>query len=135
MFDGACPLCRAEVAMYQKQAGPDASLRWIDVSAEHTTVLGEPDLACLRRRFHVRTAQGQWLSGAAAFAHLWDQLPGWRLLARLARWPGMLCLMEGAYRVFLCLRPGMQAVMRRLTGPDPTRRPKQAEGQTPPESN
>ena len=116
MFDGACPLCRAEVAIYQRQARPDSSLHWVDVSADHPTAPGEPDLATLRRRFHVRTAQGQWLSGAAAFVHLWAQLPGWRFLARLARLPGMLCLMEGAYRVFLWLRPGLQVVARRLSG-------------------
>jgi predicted DCC family thiol-disulfide oxidoreductase YuxK len=113
MFDGSCPLCRAEVALYQRQAlEAGAALQWVDVSGPYVPLAPEPDVQALRRRFHVRTAQGQWLSGAAAFVHLWAQLPRWRLLAAAARLPGVTALMEGAYRVFLLLRPGLQATVR-----------------------
>ena len=138
MFDGACPLCRAEISIYQEAerkalasqgklghpGGAEATrLAWVDVSQlrpEDTGSEGAPDLAQLRARFHVRTAQGQWLSGAAAFVHLWAQLPRWRLLATLARLPGVLALMEAAYRGFLPLRPALQSLARRLSKRPPT---------------
>jgi predicted DCC family thiol-disulfide oxidoreductase YuxK len=122
MFDGACPLCRAEIGLYQ-QAALEATtpgsppLEWVDVSRASFALPGEqagPSVEALRRRFHVRTAQGQWLSGAAAFVYLWAQLPRWRWLAALAKLPGLLWLMEMAYRGFLPVRPHLQRVARWL---------------------
>jgi predicted DCC family thiol-disulfide oxidoreductase YuxK len=113
MFDGSCPLCRAEVSVYQDAALQcGAEVHWVDVSAAFEPLPHEPDLQTLRRRFHVRTAQGQWLSGAAAFVHLWAQLPRWRLLAAAARFRGVTACLEAAYRGFLWLRPGLQAAAR-----------------------
>ena len=52
------------------------------------------------------------LDGAAAFVAMWERLPGWRWLARLARLPGMLWLLEVIYRGFLRLRPMLQTLVR-----------------------
>jgi predicted DCC family thiol-disulfide oxidoreductase YuxK len=57
------------------------------------------------RRFHVRQANGQLLSGARAFVAIWETLPAWRPAARLARLPGVTALLDIAYRLFLSLRP------------------------------
>ena len=70
----------------------------------------------LLARFHVQRADGVVFSGAAAFVQLWASLPGWRWLARLARLPGMLWLMERSYRGFLRLRPALQRLVLRLEG-------------------
>ncbi len=67
-------------------------------------------------RFHVRRDDGVVFSGAEAFVKLWATLPGWRWLARLARLPGMLWLMERSYRGFLRIRPALQRLMGRLIG-------------------
>src|SRR5206468_3690779 len=84
-YDGGCPLCRAEIDQYRRCAGAER-LAFVDVGRE-TQALG-PDLprAAALRRFHVRTAEGQLVSGAAAFACLWQTLPGWRWLGRLINW-------------------------------------------------
>lgn len=117
LYDGACPLCRREIGLYQR-LGEEASLRFCDISREGAEVALPPGLsrAQLMARFHVQRADGTVFSGAAAFVQLWASLPGWRWLARLARLPGMLWLMERSYRGFLRLRPALQRLVLRLEG-------------------
>jgi len=116
LYDGACPLCRREVGVYQGLA-PLEPVRWLDVSAPAAALPPGGDRATFMARFHVRRANGELLSGAAAFVALWAALPGWRWLARVGGWPGVTPLLECAYRGFLLLRPGMQALARRLERP------------------
>ena len=110
-FDGACPLCVREIAAYRR-SGEGLPIEWVDVSLPTATAPPGFDLAHLKRRFHVTTADGRMLSGAQAFAYLWDSLPGWRHLGRLASLPGVLALLEPLYRGFLVIRPWMQALAR-----------------------
>lgn len=109
-YDGSCPLCRREIALYQRQRGAER-LAWNDVSAGAPT---GADLSCetAMRRFHVRDAQGRLHSGAAGFARLWRSLPGWRGLGWLAAVPPISWLLELAYRTFLPLRPRLQRWVR-----------------------
>lgn len=112
-FDGACPLCRREVAVYQRIQG-NAAVAWVDVSVPGFAVVNGPSHAQLLRRFHTLRPDGVWLSGAEAFVYVWRQLPGWRWLARLGDLPGGIWLMERSYRGFLLLRPRLQGLVRRL---------------------
>lgn len=106
-FDGSCPMCRREIAVYQNIT-PDQPISWVDVSKPDTPLPQGQSKEQLMARFHTRTAQRELLSGAAAFVHVWGRLPGWRVLAWLAKVPGMLWLMEKAYNGFLPVRPAMQ---------------------------
>jgi predicted DCC family thiol-disulfide oxidoreductase YuxK len=106
MFDGACPLCRREVAFYQSLA-PLQTVSWLDVSKE-AAKLSKTDQARYMARFHVRLQDGRLLSGAAAFVALWLVMPGWRWLGRFGRLPGVILILELAYRGFLHLRPFFQ---------------------------
>jgi demethoxyubiquinone hydroxylase (CLK1/Coq7/Cat5 family) len=122
LYDGECPLCRREIAHVEglAQRQGDAALCFLDISREAD---GDParaaERAALLARFHVQRADGTRLQGAAAFVAMWDRLPGWRWLARLARVPGMLALMELAYGGFLRFRPLLQRLARRWeAGPD-----------------
>ncbi len=102
-YDGACPLCRREIAHYQRRAA-HRPVRFVDASADALPAHA-PDRATLLARLHVRHADGRWQVGAAAFVALWACLPGWRWAARASRCPGVLPALEWAYRAFLRLRP------------------------------
>ena len=110
-YDGSCPLCRREIALYRRLPAA-RRLHWQDVSKGEG--LGE-GLSCemAMRRFHVRDAQGRLFAGGAAFARLWRALPGWRVAGWLMAWPPMSWLLELGYRAFLPLRPLLQRWVRR----------------------
>jgi ubiquinone biosynthesis monooxygenase Coq7 len=109
LYDGACPLCRREIALYRGLAA-DRPLAFVDVSDASASLPLGADRARLLARFHVLRADGSMADGARGFVALWAALPGWRWLARLASAPGVTPLMELAYRAFLHLRPAMQRV-------------------------
>lgn len=119
-YDGGCPLCRAEIDHYRRCAGAD-QVSFIDVArAAPAPALGSDlDREDALRRFHVRTADGRLISGAAAFARLWKTLPGWRWLGRvielrvLGVWP-VLPIAELAYRLTLPLRPRLARLIAYL---------------------
>lgn len=95
-YDGSCPLCRREIAFYRRLPAA-AQLDWVDVSAGNTPLGAGLSCEAAMRRFHVRDANGQLLSGGAAFARLWRALPGWRVLGWCVRLPAAgLALQPGA---------------------------------------
>lgn len=117
LFDGSCPLCRREIAHAKGLAEQcsDSALCFVDISAASESGSAfAADRDQLLARFHVQRADGSRLDGAAAFVAMWGRLPGWRWLARLGRLPGVLVVLEWAYRGFLKVRPGLQALAWRL---------------------
>ncbi|MFY7866882.1 thiol-disulfide oxidoreductase DCC family protein [Roseateles sp.] len=112
LYDGACPLCRREIGLYQGLCARQA-VDYADVSQASTPLPPGATQAQLMARFHVQTADGRLLQGAAAFLALWALLPGWRWLARLGALPGVVRLMEWAYVGFLRWRPTLQRWARR----------------------
>ncbi|MEM9704761.1 MAG: DUF393 domain-containing protein [Pseudomonadota bacterium] len=115
-FDGACPLCRREIGFYQRQDGADA-IDWLDVSSGARDLGSDLSCEAALKRFHVRTPNGDLMSGARGFAALWRALPKFSLVGRLAALPGVVHIAEFLYRVFLKIRPAMQAGARRLESP------------------
>lgn len=115
LYDGACPLCRREIGLY-RGLRPDRPLCFADVSDVSCPVPPGATREQLLARFHVRGADGQLLSGAAAFVALWSVLPGWRWLAALGRLPGATWAMERGYRLFLRGRPLLQRWAARRDG-------------------
>lgn len=103
-FDGACPVCSREVAMYQRQKGANA-VKWVDVARCDTSELGDGlTREAAMARLYLRQPDGHLVSGAAAFTALWRVLPAW---AWLGRWLGTgpaLWLLEAGYRMFLVVR-------------------------------
>jgi len=103
-YDGSCPVCAAEIDFY-KRGDRRGALEFVDVSAPSARLPEAVDRAALMARFHATAPDGKLLSGARAFVAVWTQVPGWRVLARVAGLPGMLRLLEGLYRLFLSARP------------------------------
>lgn len=84
-YDESCPLCRGEINAL-RVADVHREVDWIDCSpADFSDEACERegiDRAELMRVLHLRTADGDWLTGPAAFARLYAQL-GMPIIARL----------------------------------------------------
>ena len=103
-FDGACPVCQREVALYRRQEGA-AQICWVDVSQCAPAQLGDGlSREAALRRLHLRRADGSLVSGAAAFTTLWQLLPRFARLGRLLGSTPVLLVLEAGYRAFLLLR-------------------------------
>ena len=116
LYDGACPLCRREIAVYRdlQPLQPGAPVCFADVSSEAVPLPAGTTREQLLARFHVQGPDGQLISGAQAFLALWAALPGWRWLALAGRLPGAGWMMERMYRLFLKCRPTLQRWAARL---------------------
>lgn len=113
-YDGSCPLCTAEIEHYATRSGGNR-LDYVDVS-DPKAELG-PGLAQKEAmsRFHVRQPDGSIASGADAFTLVWEALPAWNWVAKIASLPGAKAVLEIGYRFFLPMRPALSALFGRLT--------------------
>ncbi len=107
-FDGGCPLCRQEIALYQRLDARKGRVAFVDLTAPDSAASCPLDPAELLQRFHARTPEGQVVSGAAAFAAVWGQVTPFQPLAWLMRIPGALPVGDWLYARFLRIRPKLQ---------------------------
>lgn len=104
-YDGACPVCSREIAVYRRQAGAEQCV-WVDASTCAESALGESlsrDNALAR--FHVRRADGVLVDGMLGFTVLWRALPRFAWAGRIASIGPLPLLLDAVYRVFLWVRP------------------------------
>lgn len=104
-YDGACPVCSREIALYQRQSGAELCI-WVDASSCAESELGaglSRDAAL--KRFHVRQADGVLVDGVRGFAALWRTLPRFSWAGRIASIAFFSRLLDIAYGVFLRARP------------------------------
>lgn len=92
----------------------DGALVFADVADAGTALPSDLDRSTAMKRFHVTKADGKTVSGAEAFVSIWETLPGWRHAARVARLPGIVPLLELAYRGFLPIRPYLSRAYGRM---------------------
>jgi len=109
LYDGSCPICSREINHYKK-SDAIGEICWLDVSSPKFIVPIGQSKDALMKRFHVINSAGELISGAAAFLHLWEQLPGWKNLARFGRLPGILSVLDFGYECFLRFRPKLQKI-------------------------
>lgn len=108
-FDGGCPLCRREIALFRRLDRLGA-IRFEDISRQ--TAECPIDRAQLLARFHAQERGQPIVSGAAAFAAMWRAIPLLRPLGELARLPVLLWALERAYLGFLKIRPSLVSRLR-----------------------
>jgi predicted DCC family thiol-disulfide oxidoreductase YuxK len=103
-YDGGCPVCTREIGFYRRRRGAER-IRWIDLAQCTDAELGtELSREAAYARLHVRRPDGELLSGARAFAALWQALPAFRPAGRVAALPGVAHTLEWGYRGFVRLR-------------------------------
>lgn len=110
LYNGACPICAAEIALYRRQS--EAAGAPVSFSDLNRADLSGWDLSAEQaaRRLHARQG-GQVTSGFAAFLLLWEQLPRMRWLARILRLPGLRHLARAGYDWLAA--PALHALHRR----------------------
>ena len=102
--DGACPLCRREIAI-MRRLDRRGSIAFVDATGAQACPIDRADLLA---RFHAREDGGPMLSGAAAFAAMWRAIPMLRPIGLLARHRPVLAMLEVLYVRFLRVRPRLQ---------------------------
>ncbi|HHS94221.1 MAG TPA: DUF393 domain-containing protein [Rhodobacterales bacterium] len=112
-YDGACPLCIAEIAFYRRQKGAEA-MTFIDVADAQNPLPKGVSRTCALARFHVETADGQVIDGAGAFLALLQRLPRFRWLGRAADRPLLRPVLSLLYDAFLRLRPAIVRLYCRI---------------------
>jgi predicted DCC family thiol-disulfide oxidoreductase YuxK len=101
-YDGACPLCSAEIDRLCKFAGDRLVVRDIHALDEHGNL---PDRQRLLARLHLRTADGEWLTGLRANIRAWEHTP-FRRLWRILDWPPIRPVSHWCYEFWLRRRIG-----------------------------
>jgi predicted DCC family thiol-disulfide oxidoreductase YuxK len=97
-YNGSCPVCRAEIGHYRQLDGGSDALAFLDVAADPTAaarhaLVGDNPF----RRLHAVTPDGQQIAGLDAFIAVWERLPRYRWLARLASRSGVRPMAGWAY--------------------------------------
>jgi predicted DCC family thiol-disulfide oxidoreductase YuxK len=103
-FDGLCPLCSREIAYYRSRAN-GAPVTFVDITDPGFNAASHGiDLSRAHKVLHVKRGE-RILTGVDAAIAIWDAIPGYAWLARLARLPVLYGIMTLGYHVFALLRP------------------------------
>jgi len=96
LYNHDCPVCRAEITHYADYAGREGlAIGFDDLNRVDLGMWGvTADQAA--RRLHV-VHEGRVLSGLPAFITLWQQMPRYHWLARIAGLPGVRQLASVVY--------------------------------------
>jgi predicted DCC family thiol-disulfide oxidoreductase YuxK len=111
-FDGACPLCQREIALFRWLDRKAGRIAFIDLTPPEAAASCPLDRAELLARFHAQETGRPIVSGAAAFAAMWRAIPVLSPFGHLARLPPLLWALERLYRGFLRVRPRLQRLLK-----------------------
>ena len=100
LYDGKCGICRKEINYYQGIANPEL-FDWIDVTVdEQVLATHNIGLAEALMQLHSIDSEGRVYTGVSSFIQIWQRLPYWRVLAKLAGLPGVKQVLQWLYKLF-----------------------------------
>jgi len=116
-FDGSCPICRREVGHYRR-IDRRSRINFIDLSHDPglLNALGVATGEGMRR-LHAMRSDGVIVDGAYAFAVIWNELPGYKWLAKLLYATCFLSALDRAYETFARWRLRRQCARAGYTKP------------------
>jgi len=99
-FDGACPLCRREIAWLRRLDADRGHIRFTDIDAPNFApgALGTTRSE-LMARIHGRLPDGSLVTGVEVFRRLYAAV-GFGALVAVTRLPGIRHALDFAYSVF-----------------------------------
>jgi len=103
-YDGLCPLCSREIAHYRARVH-NGEVAFLDITDPtfHASTHGI-DPQRVHKVMHAKRGE-KVLTGLDAFIALWETVPGYAWLARLARLPVLYGVLILGYHVIALLRP------------------------------
>jgi predicted DCC family thiol-disulfide oxidoreductase YuxK len=115
-YDGLCPLCSREIALFRRLAAGDPSVVFVDITDPSFDAPAYGlQMSSLHRVMHVKLGE-EVRTGVDAFIAIWQRIPGFGWLAWLSRIPGMRLLMKAGYAVFARIRPWLPRRKSRCEG-------------------
>lgn len=93
-YDGNCPLCLREIRTLKKLR--DDRLQMINAH-KYEPAGDEPDRQAMLLRLHMRTSDGEWISGVDATVRAWAHTR-WGFAFKILRWPLIGSVADSAYR-------------------------------------
>ena len=104
-YDGACHLCSREIEHYRKKDTREA-FSFVDISLPsfQAVELGLDPIQ-VQKVMHVRAPSGELKTGVDAFIEIWNHLPGFEPLARLATKAYVRPFLDLGYHAFARIRP------------------------------
>lgn len=86
-YDGKCGLCSKEIEYY-KSIAPKDTFKWTDITRQ-PKALDKISVSLVDglMYLHVKTAEGKTEVGLNAFIAIWNELPRWQTLGKIAALP------------------------------------------------
>jgi len=98
-YDDRCPLCSREIEYYKK-ISPTTIINWCGISL-HINTLEKHGVTYTEslKMLHAINAKGKTYRGVDAFILIWQQIPGWKWLARIVSLPVIYQVSKALYSV------------------------------------
>jgi predicted DCC family thiol-disulfide oxidoreductase YuxK len=110
-YDGLCPLCSREIDHYRKRVR-GGTVSFVDITDPSFDAAAHGlDTRSIHRTMHARRGSRVYI-GLDAFIALWEAVPGYAWLARLARVPALHEMMRVGYGLFALFRPLLPRLRR-----------------------
>ena len=104
-FDGLCVVCSREIEHYRHQAG-SGQIDFVDICAPNFDAVKEGvDPFKIHKDMHAKTPDGKLVTRVQAFIEIWQRLPRYQWLARLAKRRYIRPGLELGYSAFTQVRP------------------------------